>query len=102
MPPRERTTLADRSLMPGLSVARINPAVISEMNLPLEAEGIVVMDPGPVGPRVGLRGGDVILSVNRVVPQHPEDIAALFAGQVRRFEVLVLRGNRRVALRFRG
>ncbi|MBD3666021.1 trypsin-like peptidase domain-containing protein [Sulfitobacter sp. TSTF-M16] len=101
MPPRDLVTLPDRSLFPALRVARINPAVISEMNLPLEAQGIVVMDPGPVGPRVGLRRGDVILSVNRVVPQHPDDIVGLFAGQVRRFQLLVLRGDRRISLRFR-
>ena len=101
MPPRAQIALTDRSLMPGLIVARANPAVIAEMNLSLEARGIVVMEAGPVAPRVGLRSGDVILSVNGVEPAHPDDIAALFAGQVRRFDVIVLRGDRRVALRFR-
>ena len=100
-PPRDRIVLPERSLLPGLSVARINPAVIAEMNLSLEAQGIVVMDAGRFGPRVGLRKGDVILSINNVVPDHPNDIDALFAGQVRRFEVQVLRGDRRVSMRFR-
>ena len=100
-PSRDTVTLPERSLLPGLTVARINPAVISEMNLPLEAEGVVVTHAGPFGPRVGLRSGDVLLSVNGVEPTHPDEIATLFGGQVRQFEMLVLRGNRRISLRFR-
>jgi Do/DeqQ family serine protease len=101
MPPRDQSALGERSLLPGLTVARANPAVIAEMNLSLEARGIVVMETGPVAPRVGLRRGDVILSGNGVEPAHPDDIEAFFAGQVRRFELVVLRGDRRIALRFR-
>ena len=101
MPPRDQSALGERSLLPGLTVARANPAVIAEMNLSLEARGIVVMETGPVAPRVGLRRGDVILSVNGGEPAHPDDIEAFFAGQVRRFELVVLRGDRRIALRFR-
>ncbi|MEM6304178.1 MAG: trypsin-like peptidase domain-containing protein [Pseudomonadota bacterium] len=100
-PPRDEITLSGASLLPGLTVARINPAVIAEMNLSLEAQGIVVTAHGRFGRRVGLRAGDVLLSVNRVVPQDPEDVAVLFGGAVRRFQVVVLRGTRRVSLRFR-
>ena len=100
-PPRDEVVLPERSLFPGLSVGRINPVVIAQMNLSLEAQGLVVLDAGRFAPRVGLRKGDVILSINDVVPDHPEDVAALFAGQVRRFNVQVLRGDRRVSLRFR-
>ncbi len=100
-PPREEMRLGERTLLPGLRVARINPAVIAEMNLPLAAQGIVLVDPGPFGPRVGLRAGDVVLDINGIAPQHPDDIVTLFSGQVRRFQMLVLRGNRRVSLRFR-
>ena len=88
-------------MLPGLTVAQINPAVISEMNLSLEARGIVVLDTGPYAPRIGFRKGDVILRVNDVEPAHPDDIAALFAGDIARFNVTVLRGDRRVSLRFR-
>ena len=101
-PTRAQITLSEDSLLPGLSVARANPAVISEMNLPLEVKGIVVIETGPFGPRIGLRRGDVIEKVNGVVPAHPDDIKVLFSGQVRRFDLVVLRGNRRIALRFRG
>ena len=101
-PPADQTTLPERSLLPGLTVSRVNPAVIAEMNLSLAATGIVVVETGRFSPRIGLRRGDVLLQVNGVEPEHPDDIAALFDGSVRRFDMLVLRGDRRVNLRFRG
>lgn len=100
-PARDAVVLARRSVLPGLEVARVNPAVIAEMNLPLEAAGVVVTEPGRFGPRVGLRRGDVIVSINDVDLTHPDEVAALFGGQVRRFQMQVLRGDRLVSLRFR-
>ncbi len=101
LPPRDALTLQRDSVLPGLALARVNPAVIAEMNLPLEAQGIVVTNPGRFGPRIGLRQGDVILSVNGIEVTHPDEVATLLGGQVRRFGVLVLRGDRRISLRFR-
>lgn len=100
-PPRAQVTLDERSLLPGLTLARVNPALISEMNLPLETQGVVVMDAGPFGPRVGMRGGDVILGINGVEITHPDEALTLLGGQVRRIQMLVQRGNRRISLRFR-
>ena len=100
-PPRMLTELAQGSVLPGLQVVRINPAVIAEMNLPLEAEGVLVADPGRFGAQVGLRRGDVILAINGVDIQMPDEVAMLFEGQVRRFEIIVQRGTRRSVLRFR-
>lgn len=100
-PPREETVLGARSILPELRIARVNPAIISELNLPLEAAGVVVLDAGRFGPRVGLRKGDLILAVNAVEVSHPSDLEALFGGEVRRFEIVIQRGDRRSLLRFR-
>jgi Do/DeqQ family serine protease len=101
VPARDEEVLPARSILPDMRIARVNPAVISELNLPLEATGVVVMDAGRFGPRVGLRNGDIILSVNGVEIEHPGDLQALFGGQVRQFELLIQRGDRRSLLRFR-
>ncbi|NUH65653.1 trypsin-like peptidase domain-containing protein [Sulfitobacter sp. S0837] len=101
-PDRAEITLGARSLLPGLRAARINPAVISELNLPLESRGVVVMDAGRFGPRVGLRDGDVILSVNGVDVTETRILVALLSGEVRHIQMVIQRGDRRVALRFRG
>ncbi|QFT57755.1 putative periplasmic serine endoprotease DegP-like precursor [Sulfitobacter sp. THAF37] len=101
VPPREEAVLPARSVLPALRIARVNPAVIAELNLPLEAEGVVVLDPGRFGPRVGLRKGDLVLSVNGAQVARPADLEALFGGDLRRFEILIQRGDRRSLLRFR-
>ncbi|MBO9438159.1 PDZ domain-containing protein [Sulfitobacter sp. KE29] len=102
VPDRAEVTLGARSLLPGLKAAQINPAVIDEMNLPLESAGVVVLDAGRFGPRVGLSDGDVILSVNGVAVEDTAALVALLSGQVRRIQMVIQRGDRRMALRFRG
>ena len=99
-PPREETTLPDRAVLPGLVLVRINPAVMSEFNLPLDSTGVLVKDPGPYGGQVGLRRGDVIRLINgsRVTDPRTAQRALSKSG---RFRLAVLRGNRRVVLTFR-
>ncbi|MGB7241777.1 MAG: trypsin-like peptidase domain-containing protein, partial [Sulfitobacter sp.] len=92
MPSRDALALSQRSLLPGLQVVRINPAVLSELNLPLESTGVAVTEAGPFGARMGLRDGDVILAINGVELTHPDDVATLLSGQVRRIEMIVQRG----------
>lgn len=99
-PPRNQITLGDQALLPGLVLARVNPAVLAELNLPLEVDGVAVMDVGPFGLRVGLRPGDVILAVNGQEVEAPDQIRAAFNGQ-RQADLLVQRGAQRLSLRFR-
>ncbi|MGJ8545796.1 MAG: trypsin-like peptidase domain-containing protein [Sulfitobacter sp.] len=101
LPPRMAIVMPQGTALPGVQLARINPAVISELNLPLESEGVVVMDPGPIGPRVGLRAGDVILALNGAQVAEPRGVLEVMSGQLRRFEMVVQRGAERRVLRFR-
>jgi Do/DeqQ family serine protease len=99
-PARDERVLDDRSLLPGLTLGRINPAVISELNLPLETQGVAVLDAGPLGPRVGVQSGDVLIAVNGTQVAHPDEVARLLDGRLRRIEMVLQRGNRRLVLRF--
>ena len=99
-PSRAALTLDDSSLLPGLALARINPAVMAELNLPLEVAGVAVMDTGPYGARVGLRQGDVILAVNGAEVQTPSDVSDQMAGS-RQVSMVVQRGVQRLSLQFR-
>ena len=100
-PPRGAVQLGQKSILPGLALSRINPAVIAEYNLPLEVEGVLVTDPGVFGAQVGLRAGDVIAELNGGTIDDPRAAAEAFNGQIRSFALTVMRGAQRISLRFR-
>lgn len=100
-PARDQIALGERSLLPGLALARINPAVIAELNLSLEAQGVAVVAAGRFAPRIGLQDGDVIEAVNGVDVTHPDEVEGILSGKVRSIEMVILRGDRRRILRFR-
>ena len=100
-PPREAEVLDEGTVLPGLEVARANPAVIAENGLSLNTEGVVVTDPGPNGLRAGLRPGDVVLAINGEEIGRPGDVAALLSDPGRRLLIEIGRDGRRLSLRFR-
>ncbi|MCT4556549.1 MAG: trypsin-like peptidase domain-containing protein [Pelagimonas sp.] len=100
-PNRQETRLGDRDVLPGLTLARINPAVTSEYKLPIELQGVVVLDPGPYGARVGLQAGDILHSVNGQDITTPKDVARALKRAGKRIQIEAQRGNRRLFLRFR-
>ncbi|MEO9573346.1 MAG: trypsin-like peptidase domain-containing protein [Tateyamaria sp.] len=99
-PPRGEITLPEDAALPGLSVAQINPAVIAEMRLPLEASGVVVTGLGTLGARVGLRVGDILQAIDRRDIKYPKDAAEALENARRGTRVQALRRGGRVMLRF--
>ena len=100
MPPRDEITLPERASLPGLRLSRINPAVLAELSLPITTEGVVILDEGPVGRRVGLRRGDVLQRIDRQDIDTTAEAAALLSEARRGTTVRAIRGNRRIVLRF--
>ena len=99
-PPRGEITLSKDASLPGLSVARVNPAVISEMRLPLDAAGVVVTGLGTLGARVGLRVGDILQVVDGREIAAPQDAADMLERARRGTRVQALRRGGRIMLRF--
>ncbi|GAA0308886.1 Do family serine endopeptidase [Rhodovulum strictum] len=100
-PPRAPVTIAGRSVLAGLSVVNLNPAVAQETGLPGDATGVLVTDPGEVGARVGLRAGDILLQMNDRAIQTTRDVAEAARAGGRNWQVEYLRNGRRGLLRFR-
>ncbi|MFZ7091658.1 trypsin-like peptidase domain-containing protein [Primorskyibacter sp. 2E233] len=100
-PPAERTVIDQDGVLPGLSLARINPAVSAEMGLSTQAKGIVVLDPGPFGARAGLQQGDILNAIDGVDIVSPTEVDALLRDAAPRIQIDAQRGNRRLVLRFR-
>ncbi|KUJ85292.1 serine protease [Ruegeria marisrubri] len=101
VPPAEETVLGDRTVLPGLTVARANPAVIARLGLPLSIKGVVVLDAGPYGARVGLQPGDVLAAVNDQQVTSPGDVRAALTNPGRWIKIDLQRRGQWVSLRFR-
>jgi Do/DeqQ family serine protease len=93
--------LGERSVLPGLKVAGVNPRVIVDLQLPLSAKGVVVVDPGPYGARAGLQRGDLLLGINREEVTSPGEVADALAETGRWLSMDLLRRGQRVSLRMR-
>lgn len=100
-PPANETVLSDRTVLPGLTVARINPQMMARYNLPLNVEGVVVTDPGPYGGRVGLNPGDILLGINDAATETPRQVDRALRNPGRRVRMDFMRQGRRLSLRFR-
>jgi S1-C subfamily serine protease len=100
-PSRDEAVLGREALLRGMWIMRVNPSVIEEFGLPLEARGILVADPERIGSRAGFRKGDVIEAINGEAVEHPSDVVRLFVSGAGRYAVTVLRNSRRVLVQFR-
>ena len=93
--------LSDRSVLPGLTVANVNPGVLAEFGLPLSAVGVVVEAPGPYGARAGLRPGDILARINGEDIQTTQDVHTILNSRMKTLSLDVQRGLKRVRMRFR-
>ncbi|MBO9448397.1 trypsin-like peptidase domain-containing protein [Ruegeria sp. R14_0] len=100
-PSADETVLDDDTVMPGLKVSRINPAIITQMGLLLSQTGVVVIDANRYGGRSGLRAGDVVQSINGTAMNHPSDVVDALTDPGRRVNLDVLRAGQAISLRFR-
>lgn len=100
-PPSQALVLKDSSPLPGLTVGVINPLAIVRMQLPLSAEGIVVLDPGPYAGRAGVTPGDILLGINGAAVESVVDVPRLLEAAGRRLRLDLNRRGQRVSLRMR-
>lgn len=100
-PPREQTSVTADVGLRGLTVVRINPAVMEELGLPMQAEGVAVLMAEDLSARAGLRPGDIILGINGVAVEEPLDVLALAETGARVWVLDLIREGRTLRLRFR-
>ena len=101
VPARAPLTVEGPVALRGLTVARINPAVVAELGLPMDAAGVVVTGVMDLAAQIGLRGGDILLAINGRAIGTPQDVADAALDETRRWAIDVNRGGQIVRLRFR-
>jgi len=100
-PARDPRQIGPGSPLEGLSVVRINPAVIAELNLPLQAEGVAVLASESWASRTGLEPGDILLAINGARIATPADVVAAAASGSRTWSIDLVRRGQPMRLRFR-
>ncbi|WP_076648400.1 trypsin-like peptidase domain-containing protein [Pontibaca methylaminivorans] len=100
-PEADERRLPRDSALPGLALARVNPALIARLDLPLSTQGVIVTEPGPYGARAGLRTGDVIARVNGAPVETSAAAARALEARGRWMVMDVLRRGQPLQLRFR-
>ncbi|MCU0828563.1 MAG: trypsin-like peptidase domain-containing protein [Tabrizicola sp.] len=100
-PPRDEVTVTEDIVLRGATLARINPAVIAELHLPLDAAGVVVLEAVDFAREVGLQPGDILVAINGYEVSSPEDALALAREPGRRWQIDLIRQGQPLRLRFR-
>ena len=101
LPPRDDVTLGERDVLQGMKVANVNPAVLSEYQLPILPEGVVVLETGPIAPRVGVQRGDILREIDGRKITAPSEVVQALSTARRSISLVVERGGQLVLLRFR-
>ncbi|HCW85089.1 MAG TPA: serine protease [Rhodobacteraceae bacterium] len=101
LPPREDVTLGERDVLQGMKVANVNPSVLSEYQLPILPEGVVVLETGLIAPRVGVQRGDILREIDGRKITVPADVVQALSTARRSVSLVVERGGQLVLLRFR-
>jgi Do/DeqQ family serine protease len=100
-PDREQVTVSDDVVLRGATLVRINPAVISDLHLPLDASGVAVVEATDFAREVGLQAGDVLVAINGVALETPADALAVVSQPSRRWQIDLVRQGEPLRLRFR-
>lgn len=101
VPPRAALTIKEDTILRGAALARINPAVAAEMNLPPKAQGVVVTASEDYAAQIGLQPGDIILRINGAPMASPAEVQRAARAEVRQWQIDILRDGQSLRLRFR-
>ncbi len=100
-PPRRTHRIRAASPLQGLTVSRINPAVIAETNLPLMARGVVVVKAIGVAARIGFQPGDIIAKVNGKRIKTVAELRAIARSGTRLWDITITRNGQTLTMRLK-
>jgi serine protease Do len=95
-PPRNETTLRDRSPFSGARVANLNPALAEELSRNYEQREVIVLAVrrGSPARRIGLKPGDIIVEINHMRIRSVRDLKNALQMNDREWAIAVRRKGR--------
>ena len=95
-PPRNLTQLRGRHPLSGAHVVNLSPAVAAEVGLDDTAEGVLVVNVarGSWASRIGLRKGDILLTVNDSDIRLVKELRRATSRELDKWRLEIRRGNR--------
>ena len=100
-PPRDVLRIEARSILNGLTAANANPGLVTELGLPFETTGVIVLSVEGVAARTRLRPGDILRRINGVDLTDTGVLRSAAEAQVNRYEIEFERGGQRGVIRLR-
>ena len=97
----DQVTLGPDFIFMDLNISELTPEFQSKFGLSFSSEGLIVLDPGQIASRLGLRRGDLLREVNGKPVGTIEDAISAISSIKRSGSITIIRSGRRVSLRFR-
>ena len=97
----KQVTLGPEFIFMDLHISELTPEFQSKFGLSFSSDGLIVLDPGRIASRLGLRRGDLLREVNRKPVDTIEDAISAISFIKSSGNITIIRSGRRVSLRFR-
>lgn len=76
---RDPVSITGKSVLTGITVANLSPALAEDLGISTSGDGVVIMSvrPNSNADELGLRAGDVLVSIDGEIVKSPSDVQAL-------------------------
>jgi serine protease Do len=91
---RDEARIDGKNPFGGAIIANLSPAVADEVDLPAEAEGVVVLRIGKGPAQRFFRSGDIVVEVNGTAIGKVQDLKAVLDGEDTYWRIVIKRGGR--------
>ena len=97
----EQVILGPKFIFLDLHISELTPEFQSKFGLSFSSKGLVVLDPGRVAGRLGLRSGDLLQEINGKSVETVDDAMSSIGSLKGTGSITIRRSGRRISLRFR-
>ena len=97
----KQITLGPEFIFMDLHISELTPEFQSKFGLSFSSDGLIVLDPGRIASRLGLRRGDLLREVIGKPVDTIEDAISAISSIKSNGSITIIRSGRRVSLRFR-